>query len=221
MDLTDSLSEFSPHKAYSVSTHDLSRSFASTRLDKQSISSEAGITKAAFASEQDGTDGCFVIGCFGGSVLLCSHSTAADQESPVQMAFTPHRTTIACLQFSGKQRHLLLSASIDGEIRVYNVLDSRPLAVMHHEELGDRGTCVWSREASALYCLTSGTIRSIILSSSSHDRVSLRYSQQEPLPALDPEDEVSNLWLNDRESGCEQLTLLSARGDLCVWRRVL
>lgn len=220
--------DLTPFKAFSVSTRDLGRSFPS-QSEKDSLRSEVGIADASFSFENENL---FVIGCFGGAVMLCSLNKAKDLgpslapqdatdlnlATPVQMAYIPHRSTISSVDFSSADRNLFLSASEDGELRVYNALDSKPVALMHLE-LDRSSVCFWSRERCLIHCLTSGgTMRSISVrqDGSQHTRLCCSSS---PFLMHDIEEEVSHLWLNRCQRSGEELALLSARGELSVWRR--
>lgn len=225
------LNDIIPVKACAVSTQDLGRSLP-THSDKNSLRSEVGIAAASFSFENDKL---FVIGCCGGAVLLCSlpHKEEADLilrptneqelnklETPVQMAYIPHRSTICCIEFSSSAsasgRNLFVSASADGEVRVYNALDSKPVALMHLE-FGPTSACFWSRERLVIYCLASGgAIRSMALTRDASHEGRLSFCSN---PFQDQE-EVCNLWRNYWHKGdSEQLSLLSSRGELSIWRR--
>lgn len=224
--------DLTPSKAFSVSTQDLGRSLSAPHSEKRNLRSEVGITAASFSFEQEKL---FVIGCCGGALLLCSVNRGNEEvppslpssneedlnfTTPVEMAYIAHRSTICCVDFSSAGRNLFLSASVDGEIRVYNVLDSKPVALMHLE-FGLTSACFWSRERPVMYCLASGgAIRSISLMRDGSHSSRLWYSSSGS-PFLTPdEEEVSNLWLNCSHSGSdEELALLSARGELSIWRR--
>lgn len=225
------LNDMIPTKAFAVSTQDLGKSLSlPTHSDKNGLRSEVGIAAASFSFENDML---FAIGCCGGSVLLCSlhHKQEADLilrstnelhenkfDTPVQMAYIPHRSTICCMDFSPAGRNLFVSASVDGEVRVYNALDSKPVALMHLE-FGPTSACFWSQERLVIYCLASGgAIRSMALTpdAPSHHSTRLCFTSN---PFQDQEEEVSNLWLNHWQRGDEQLCLLSSRGELSIWRR--
>lgn len=221
------LNDFTPSKAFSVSTQDLGRSLPA-HSEKSNLRSEVGITAASFSFEHENL---FVIGCCGGALLLCSLQpaqevapslqSANEQDlnfaTPVQMAYIAHRSTVCCVDFSATGRNLFLSASVDGEMRVYNALDSKPVALMHLE-FGLASACFWSRERPVIYCLASGgTVRSIVLIHDGSHQSRLCYSCS-PFLTTD-EEEVSNLWLNCWKRSSEELALLSARGELSIWKR--
>jgi WD40 repeat protein len=233
------LNDMIPTKAFAVSTQDLGKSLP-THSDKNSLRSEVGIAAASFSPENETL---FAIGCCGGSVLLCSlhhslhphpkqeadlilRSTNEQHENkfdtPVQMAYIPHRSTICCMEFAPAGRNLFVSASADGEVRVYNALDSKPVALIHLE-FGPTSACFWSKERLLIYCLASGgAIRSMTLTHDASHHTSGSGSSSRLCFTSNPfqdqdEGEVCNLWLNSWNKGDEQLCLLSSRGELSIW----
>lgn len=214
--LTEGSDFFSPCRAFAVSTTDLGRTF---HAGKTSTRSEVGIASASFCDDEDQEEIVFVIGCFGGAVLRChvnqesSHDLGFD--SPVGLAYAPHRSSITSVQFSPRERNLFLSASEDGEIRVFKSLDSKPVALLHLS-LEKSAPCVWSHEGLVIFFLSSGGLLRSIALSPDHSRL---YHCTTPFLAQELEEqEVSSFWLNDYESRADELAVLSSRGDLCVWR---
>lgn len=213
LNLTEKSEFLVPFRAFAVSTTDLGRSSHTTKTR-----SEVGIAAASFSYDQEKQ---FVIGCLGGSVLLCrldpDLQSSGTQDlsfgSPVQMAYAPHRSSVTSVQFCRKDRNLFFSASDDGEIRVFNSLDSKPVALLHVQ--CERSTAFfWSNQRMVIFFVASGgVIRSIALSRD----LSRLCLMTTPFLAPD-EQEVCNLWTNEYERHGDELALLSSRSEVCVWR---
>lgn len=219
------VNDLTPYKAFAVSIQDLGKNLQADS-GKNDPRSEVGITAAAFSLENEKL---FVIGCCGGAVLLCStdHKELAPSlkstnegdmsfKTPVQMGYAAHRSTIYSIDFSPSTRNLFVSASSDGEIRVYNSLDSKPVALIH-QEIGPASACFWSRIRPVLYSLVmAGTVRSISLIRDGTHENRLCYGSS---PFLVPdEEEVSNLWLNYSHRSGDEIALLSDRCELSIWQ---
>lgn len=215
LNLTEKSDFLVPLRAFAVSTTDLGRS---SHTGKTGTRSEVGIAASSFSWDQEQK---FVIGCLGGAVLLCrldpdlefSGTQDLSFRSPVLMAYAPHRSSVTSVQFCRKHRNLFFSASDDGEVRVFNSLDSKPVALLH-VQCDRSATFFWSHQKLVIFFLGSrGAIRSIALSRD-QSRLSLITT-----PFLAPDQqEVCNLWPNEYESRGDELALLSDRGDVCVWR---
>lgn len=231
--------DFTPSKAYIISIEDLPKSLNTTqsvRREKESSrSSEVGITDASFTCENESL---FAAGCVGGALFLCSLDQSMDSGSlsvsmndkeflnPVRMAYVPHRSSINSVQFSSKHNNLFLSSSVDGEIRVYESLDARPVALMHFE-CDKRSKSFWSQERGLIYCLTaSGSIRSIRLSHESREDAktggsSKLYFDSNPYLLPGEVEEVTNLWPNRNKAACDEFAVFtSGKGLLSVWRKL-
>lgn len=126
---------------------------SSSSKTESSSASELGIIASSFSREDPYN---FLVGCVGGSLYLCSLDTQSGQNnaataslrsynalqetgksilfnSPIRVSYVPHRNNVNSVEFSPTSRNLFLSASIDGEVRVYNLLDIKPLSVLHVE----------------------------------------------------------------------------------------
>ena len=137
---------------------------SSFKTDESSSPSELGIVSSSFSREDPFN---FLVGCVGGSLFLCSLDTQPGQQntdpflrsynaqektgknisftSPVRVSYVSHRSNVNSVEFCWTSRNLFLSGSVDGEVRVYNLLDVKPLAILHVES-GLRSAS-WSAEA--------------------------------------------------------------------------
>ena len=123
-----------------------------------SACSELGIISSCFSRDDPYN---FLVGCVGGSLFLCSldspqsgnlnqnkdashlHLYNALEEnvtkrnisfsSPIRISYVPHRNNVNSVEFCSTSRKLFVSGSIDGEVRVYDRLNIKPLAVLHVE----------------------------------------------------------------------------------------
>lgn len=144
---------------------------SSSSKTESSSASELGIISSSFSREDPYN---FLVGCVGGSLFLCSLDTTSSGHnstqnatfvqsspsfhaleetgrrnisftSPVRISYVSHRNNVNSVEFCSTSRTLFLSGSIDGEVRVYNLLDIKPLAVLH-VECGLRSVS-WSSQA--------------------------------------------------------------------------
>lgn len=131
----------------SVTKGDVSSSSSKT---ESSSPSELGIISSSFSREDPYN---FLVGCVGGSLFLCSLDTTQSVQdsslrsynaleetaksisyySPIRVSYVSHRNNVNSVEFCSTSRNLFLSGSIDGEVRVYNLLDVKPLAILHVE----------------------------------------------------------------------------------------
>lgn len=92
----------------------------------------------------------FIVGCEGGAIFLCSLSgstringrtfkarsnnsklAAIKEKNPIIMSYAPHRARVNCLDFGKNLRNLFLSTGLDQELRIWNLLQNKPLNVLH------------------------------------------------------------------------------------------
>lgn len=149
------LSSSSPKTERSFSS---SSSSPKTESSSSSACSELGIISSCFSRDDPYN---FLVGCVGGSLFLCSldapqsgnlsqnkdashlHLYNALEEnvtkrnisffSPIRISYVPHRNNVNSVEFCSTSRKLFVSGSIDGEVRVYDRLNIKPLSVLHVE----------------------------------------------------------------------------------------
>lgn len=128
-------------------------SSSSSKTSESSSPSELGVISSSFSREDPYN---FLVGCVGGFLFLCSLDTAQSVQNntdtslrsynaleervksisyycPIRVSYVSHRNNVNSVEFCSTSRNLFLSGSIDGEVRVYNLLDIKPLAVLHVE----------------------------------------------------------------------------------------
>ena len=153
-----------PVSASSSSTR--RRSISSGSRTNDEVSSEVGISCSALNPEDNKS---FIVGCIGGAIFLCSLDTSKvittdkkpitllknKSSSPIKVTYAAHRSNVQGLDFSVHSRgKVFISCDSQGEVRVYNVLETRPVSVIHVEE--GLNCCLWSRvRESFIYCLRS------------------------------------------------------------------
>lgn len=202
---------------------------SSSSKTESSSPSELGIISSSFSREDPYS---FLVGCVGGSLFLCSLDTTQSVQnntdnsllrsynaleetvksisfySPIRVSYVPHRNNVNCLEFCSTSRNLFLSGSIDGEVRVYNLLDIKPLAVLHVESglrsvswsmdahetrhsssLNKGGTDGSSEFETFLYCLSqNGLLASFRFSLVVHTMSSSSFSSQQSPSSLSSEE---------------------------------
>ncbi|RWS28898.1 WD repeat-containing protein 34-like protein [Leptotrombidium deliense] len=143
--VNESKKEMEPTTVYLILLSDLPRTM-SVKSSAAKSNAEVGVTTLSVSAENEDV---FVIGCQGGAVFQCSFSkqmpAKVDTEefdyplqsdlfkSPINLAYVPHRLNVTSVHFSPHSRNKFLSAAFDNELRVYTLLDSKPLAVFHCE----------------------------------------------------------------------------------------
>ena len=127
-------------KSFVILTDDLPRSLS---IKGNKSNSEVGIFSMSFNTEYPSI---FVVGCYGGALFQCSltnektldtfsNDENASFTSPIVRSFAPHRGHVKIVQFCQTLRNIFLSCSLDCELRVYSLLNSKPLMVIHTEKL--------------------------------------------------------------------------------------
>ena len=128
-------------KAFVVLAQDMPKSM---QIKRDSI--EVGITSMSFNCDDPNI---FLIGCIGGPLFQCSLLNEKpilnknvwisekyknfEVKSPIVMTYASHRSHINTVEFSPVSRNTFFSISSDNELRVYNILQTLPLLVIHTE----------------------------------------------------------------------------------------
>ncbi|RWS13203.1 WD repeat-containing protein 34-like protein [Dinothrombium tinctorium] len=109
---------------------------------KSSVNREAevGIVSLSLNSEDEDI---FVVGCQGGALFQCSLSKTSPArinskesetlQSCIVLSYFPHRANVTNVHFKQDSRNLFLSCAFDNELRIYSLLESKPIAVFHCE----------------------------------------------------------------------------------------
>lgn len=231
---------------FSVFVQDLPKGLAvpasaSRKKTQEEVVSEVGISCSAINYK----DSSFVVGCVGGAIFLCSFDVTSSipcqdrrsllsgktriktSSSPIKMTYTPHRSNLQSLDFSLHDRSIFLSCDAEGELRVYNVLESRPISVLHLNS--GVTTCFWSMVKNGLiYCLkSSGSLVTLKFfeeddlfdeKSRSHAHSEGRLTLSCPIMTLQC-NAIYHLLSNKKNmpSNHEQVAVVTSSGDLNIY----
>ncbi|GFU40317.1 WD repeat-containing protein 34 [Trichonephila clavipes] len=111
---------------------------------------EIGVTSMTINSEDRNI---FVIGIEGGGIFQCLFDSLVPAtyasfspislKSPISMGFERHNGQVTTVQFSPFSRNVFLSAGTDGELRIYSLLQPKPLLILQLPN-GGINTAQWS-----------------------------------------------------------------------------
>jgi len=114
---------------YAISSSDVP-----SRTMKTNFQIELGITCMSFSSEDEDT---FVVGTDTGAVLKCSLLSGSKgqanvdlENSCVTLALESHKGPVYSVSCSPFHRNLVLTCSTDGSVRVYSMLEVKPLLIL-------------------------------------------------------------------------------------------
>lgn len=212
-------------KQYSIVTSDLPKTICKDTTG----TSKVGLSAGSIVSR--GMTSCkLVLGCWGGALLLSSlewkeqdisNTTAKGvvavevTESPVILTYTAHRSNITSVNLWKENPLFFTSASSDGELRVYHLNQSKPIAVYHSESSILRAS--WSLSHSLIYCLMeeSVTLNSISFSVN-EDEENRLLARPSGLIARNQSESLTNFWLNTYKGRQEEMALAWSSGDIKV-----
>ncbi|XP_054167368.1 cytoplasmic dynein 2 intermediate chain 2-like [Oppia nitens] len=129
-------------KAFALTAQDMPRNIQ-IKGNKSNV--EVPIVSMSFNCEDSNI---FIIGCIGGPIFQCSlnsnkpvnndFSTGINSKyknieykNPIVMSYAIHRSHINSVQFSPVSRNIFFSCSSDSELRIYNLLQTVPIIVIH------------------------------------------------------------------------------------------
>lgn len=135
------LKAIEPQKGFVILTSDLPKSMS---IKSSSRESEVGIVSLSFNWVDPSI---FVIGCIGGGLFQSSilnelpatgygdsgFGGFLEFKTANQMSFLPHKGHVVAVQFSPFSRNIFFSIGIDNELRIYNIMHSKPLIVLENE----------------------------------------------------------------------------------------
>lgn len=140
-------------EVFSILLADLPRSLAASDSSLPLVG--VALRSVAFEPEDQSH---FVVGCEGGAIFLCSLNGSrrsngrtfssrrkpakVQERNPIVMSYAPHRARVKCIYFSKSLRNVFLSTGLDQELRIWNLLQSKPLHVLHND--CNLTTAVWS-----------------------------------------------------------------------------
>ncbi|XP_054716481.1 cytoplasmic dynein 2 intermediate chain 2-like [Uloborus diversus] len=95
----------------------------------------------------------FVIGTEGGGIFQGSFNalnpasytgvTSVELKNPITMSFERHKGQVTSVQFSPFTRNIFLTSGSDGEVRLYNLMQTKPVMVLQLSSGGVNAAC-WS-----------------------------------------------------------------------------
>ena len=167
----------------------------------------------------------FIIGCIGGAIFQCSlvnkkpvlyksQSSISTKDkniefkSPIVMSYASHRSHVNVVQFSPISRNVFFSCSSDSELRIYNILQSVPLIVIHTDV--PLVSSQWSPSQPIIAGV--GTDGRVYIYSINDTRVSnslLNFSIGENIFA-------KSLIYNNIE-GKEQIAIIASNNEIQIW----
>lgn len=180
-------------KAFVVLAQDMPKSMQIKRDN-----SEVGIVSMSFNCDDSNI---FIIGCIGGAIFQCSllnekpilnksideisnEHKKVELKSPIVMSYASHRSHISLLQFSPLSRNIFFSCSSDSELRIYNILQTLPIVVIHTDVPLVSGQWSYSQPNIAavgadgrvyVYCITDTKVSKAALSFSIGNQISAKF----------------------------------------------
>jgi WD40 repeat protein len=129
--------------AFSILAQDMPKSIP---IRGNRSEAEVGIVSMSFNYEDSSI---FIVGCHGGAIFQCSlnsvkpalsqsytlmsNKRAIEFKSPIVVSYAAHRGHVNALHFSPFSRNYFFSCSVDSELRIYNILQTIPIVVIHTE----------------------------------------------------------------------------------------
>lgn len=209
-------------KCYSIVTKDLPKTICKDTIGKSKVGLSAGSVVSRGASNCK-----LVIGCWGGGLLLCSLEWKEQEmainskgltektDSPVVLSFAPHRSNITCINLWRENCFLFLSTSSDGELRVYHLNQSKPVAVYHCES--SIVSAYWSLSDSLIYTLMEDSASVALIDFNANEEEENRLiSRQSTLMIRHKSENVISFWPNGHKGRLEELALVWISGDIKV-----
>ncbi|CAL1298833.1 unnamed protein product [Larinioides sclopetarius] len=177
---------------------------------------EIGITSMTINSEDRNI---FVIATEGGGIFQCVFDSLVPApytdfspislKSPMNMGFERHKGQVTSVQFSPFSRNIFLSAASDGELRIYSLLQPKPLLILQLPS-GGISAAQWS------------PIRPLVLSCVSSNGQfhiwDLKIDEKSPTESIPlTVNRSSGLSLQNNKENPSQLATSSSDGTIQVW----
>ncbi|KAI1292206.1 Dynein axonemal intermediate chain 2 [Halotydeus destructor] len=186
------------------------------------LDSLVGITSASFSSEDPAA---FIVGCHGGAIFQCSllsttpapvHSSrelsVVDHQlfSPLVNTFAPHRGHIISVEFSPLLRNVFLSSAADGELRIYSLLNTKPLVLIHCPTGLSRAA--WSTvRQSAVYVLQADGLISVY-----NVTIASQITKPSLIVSLDTPSRVVYFQPNTVDNN-DEIVIYTENGNVTLW----
>lgn len=191
-----------------------------------SVKSKVGISAGSVVSR--GKSSCkLFLGCWGGSVSLCSvdwkecdprvhsHNLIKCNDNPVSLSYVPHRSDISSVDTWKQNGLLVASSSLDGELRIYHINQSKPIALYHFES--DVHKISWSIFHSIIYCaVKDSTSLCLINFNPAEEEENRLISETTSLAARSYSLTRQQFWLNRHSRRHEELAFVKDSGEIAL-----
>ena len=193
-----------------------------------SVKSKVGISAGSVVSR--GQSNCkLFLGCWGGSVLLCSvdwkecdskvnsHPTIKCNDNPVSLSYVPHRSNISSVDAWKQNALLIASSSLDGELRIYHINQSKPIALYHLES--DVHKISWSLFHSTIYCaVKDSSSLCLIHFNPAEEEENRLISETTALSARSYSLTLQQFWLNRHSRRQEEIVFVKDSGEIALYQ---
>lgn len=213
-------------KRYSLLTIHLSKGVSKDA----SVKSKVGISAASLVSR--GQSHCkLFVGCWGGCVLLCSvdwkecdtkatgHPSVLIKcnDNPVSLSYVTHRSNISSVDTWKQNGLLVASSSLDGELRIYHINQSKPIALYHFES--DVHKICWSLFHSIIYCaVKDSSSLSVLHFNPAEEEENRLMSEATALTGRSYSLTHHQFWLNRHSRRQEELVFVKDSGGVALYQ---
>ncbi|XP_071040250.1 cytoplasmic dynein 2 intermediate chain 2 isoform X2 [Parasteatoda tepidariorum] len=146
-----------PYDGFIILAKQLPRNF---QIKARLSNAEVGITSLSINVEDSSI---FIIGIEGGGIFQCSFeskvptlysgASSVSLKNPINMGFERHKGQVTTVQFSPYSRNIFLSAGSDGELRIYSLLQPKPLLILQQPSGGINGAQWSTVRPLVIYCI--------------------------------------------------------------------